>query len=451
MKNRTKRLTTLLLVGAMAFSTIFASGCNGGTTVSAPQLRINEKTNYWEVSYDNGTTWESFEVKATADPIIPLLQINAETNEWEVSYDEGTTWVAMGVKATGEAGVAGKAGKDGADGKDGVDGEDGKDGNTPYIGTDGYWYIGGVNTGVFAGMPEEPDVIDETFKKVAELTKNVAFGRANCQGTTNCFGSVYWRVLADDHKFYDGAAGIANYLKGVFTEDANGNVSVNMNSALGGVSYTDALTMINFASAFSSYNEYIIRNNQTMPADIAAQRELAIKYFNTVDYTASGYHDRTGGAGLTYPSRAVAVVAMGALLEQMDTARYDTLIKNAYDNVKSDFWDANTYLQPFYQLCAKYDWYDMSSIEDSVSAETALDTADVLRYYAYGIDLENDYPALWDAFEETALSDNALDASEAKAFAYHYAYQLSDGDVYLGVYGSSRNIVDYSVVDTLTE
>ena len=42
-----------------------------------------------------------------------------------------------------------------------------------------------------------------------------------------------------------------------------------------------------------------------------------------------------------------------------------------------------------------------------------------------------------------ALSDNALDASEAKAFTYHYAYQITGGKVDLGAYGNSRAIVDY--------
>ncbi len=46
-------------------------------------------------------------------------------------------------------------------------------------------------------------------------------------------------------------------------------------------------------------------------------------------------------------------------------------------------------------------------------------------------------------FVASALSDGALDASEAKAFAYHYAYQITGGDVYLGVYGSSRAVVSY--------
>ena len=40
--------------------------------------------------------------KDGADGITPLLRINEETNYWEVSYDNGLTWTSMGVKATGE-------------------------------------------------------------------------------------------------------------------------------------------------------------------------------------------------------------------------------------------------------------------------------------------------------------------------------------------------------------
>ena len=59
------------------------------------------------------------------DGITPQLRINAETNYWEVSYDEGETWDSMGVKATGESG---KDGINGQDGKDGINGTNGKDG-----------------------------------------------------------------------------------------------------------------------------------------------------------------------------------------------------------------------------------------------------------------------------------------------------------------------------------
>ena len=59
------------------------------------------------------------------DGVTPQLRINPDTNFWEVSYDEGATWVSMEVKATG---ADGKDGVDGTNGKDGADGKDGKDG-----------------------------------------------------------------------------------------------------------------------------------------------------------------------------------------------------------------------------------------------------------------------------------------------------------------------------------
>ncbi len=50
----------------------------------------------------------------------------------------------------GKDGAPGKDGVDGEDGKDGADGEDGKDGLTPYIGSNGNWWIGDKDTGVAA-------------------------------------------------------------------------------------------------------------------------------------------------------------------------------------------------------------------------------------------------------------------------------------------------------------
>ena len=94
---------------------IKATGSAGSDAI-APQLRINEETNYWEVSYDEGATWTSLGIKATgsngANAVAPKLRINAETNEWEVSYDDGETWTSLGIKATGDKGETGADGND---------------------------------------------------------------------------------------------------------------------------------------------------------------------------------------------------------------------------------------------------------------------------------------------------------------------------------------------------
>lgn len=42
--------------------------------------------------------------------VTPQLRINETSNEWEVSYDDGNTWKSLGVKATGEKGETGDAG-----------------------------------------------------------------------------------------------------------------------------------------------------------------------------------------------------------------------------------------------------------------------------------------------------------------------------------------------------
>ena len=514
-----KKIVSMILVIVMIASLALGlTACGEGKDGVTPQLRINKDTNFWEVSYDEGATWVSMEVKATGadgkDGVDGTNGKDGADGKDGIDGKDGKDGINGKDGVNGKDGINGTNGKDGADGKDGKDGANGNNGTngtngsngvTPTIGEDGYWYIGEENTGIYAGTTETVDVTfkglgsdntvtvtkgslvnyyvptnpvadfvnwyadeactvgfdfnapiienttiyskweyEEQFKTVAALTKNVSFGRANCFGTTVCFNSVYVRVLADDYKYYDGASSIANYLKGVFVEK-DGVVYVNMSSSLASISYCDALTIINFSSAFSSYEQYILRNNMEMPEALATQKALAIKYFETVDHTAEGYNTSINTGGFTFPSMAHAVVALGSLMGQQDTERFDTLIKAAHDNYDGAYWNATAdYTTPFNQLCAHYDWYDMSALEAEVKGLTSLTDAQVLKYYGYGIDLAGDYAELWQAWADDALSDNALDASEAKAFAYHYAYQLTGGNVWLGVYGSSHSIVDYN-------
>ena len=140
-----------------------------GEIITVPILKVDEK-NYWCVSYDQGKTWNSLNIKAIGtdglsphidsssghwfvgdkdtgivargdkgDPgingITPMLKIDKITNEWYVSYDNGGNWASLGVKATGETGKTG---------------DKGADGQTPYIGINGNWWIGITDTGVKA-------------------------------------------------------------------------------------------------------------------------------------------------------------------------------------------------------------------------------------------------------------------------------------------------------------
>ena len=129
-----------------------------------PLLQINSVTNEWEVSYDNGATWTSLNVKATGetgekgdkgdtgasgmdgangadgkDGITPMLKVD-DNNLWHVSYDNGNVWTSLGVKATG------------AKGDKGDTGASGKDGLIPYVGTNGNWWLDNTDTGVQASV-----------------------------------------------------------------------------------------------------------------------------------------------------------------------------------------------------------------------------------------------------------------------------------------------------------
>ena len=87
-----------------------ASGDNGKDAVT-PLLRINSDTAGWEVSYDNGETWHDLGFSAGADDgkdgITPQIRINADTKEWEVSYNNGLDWHSLGYNASAQQGLMG--------------------------------------------------------------------------------------------------------------------------------------------------------------------------------------------------------------------------------------------------------------------------------------------------------------------------------------------------------
>ena len=58
----------------------------------------------------------------------PQLRIQEQTNEWEVSWDGGVTWSGLGMKATGPKGEQGEQGERGEQGEQGVQGPKGDTG-----------------------------------------------------------------------------------------------------------------------------------------------------------------------------------------------------------------------------------------------------------------------------------------------------------------------------------
>lgn len=96
-------------------------GKNGADGVT-PRIKIDALSFEWLVSYDNGLSWEGLGINCKGEPGAdgksPLIRIN--DGVWEISKNNGTTWESTGVKATGSAGKDGTNGKDGKDGSDGV-------------------------------------------------------------------------------------------------------------------------------------------------------------------------------------------------------------------------------------------------------------------------------------------------------------------------------------------
>ncbi len=357
--------------------------------------------------------------------VISLTATNATAYQWYYSKDDGNKWyVSKGEGAdTNTLNVTVKASAMNSIYRCKVAGKYGTD----------------IFSDTIALSDVAANVVDDAY--IADLMSKANFGKANCMGTTNCFGSMAFKPLVDDHNYYSGTTNIVNYLKGVFAEDENGNVYL-PTSALSRISYTAPLTTLNFGLAYSAYKEYVDRNGLEMPAEVAESARLALKYFNTADYTKEGYNNFSG-SGLTFLSEAVAVVALGGLLGQADTERFATLAKAAYENMDSAFWNSGMYLTPFLQLCARYDWFDKSALP-AIDPSVAFTAANVQNYYAWGIDVANDYPALWSAFVASAVQDGSLSAAEAKAFTYYYAYRETNGAAHLGVYGSTSKVVDFS-------
>ena len=126
----------------------------------------------YEIAKENGCTLSEAEWLASLKGADGQNGSNGKS-AYEIALEAGLTtaateaeWLDSLKGATGAAGQDGRDGKDGkdgvngkdgADGKDGIagkDGIDGKDGDTPFIGTNGNWWIGTTDTGVKAAGPQ---------------------------------------------------------------------------------------------------------------------------------------------------------------------------------------------------------------------------------------------------------------------------------------------------------
>ena len=155
-------------------------GVNGKDGMNAKNIEVQRAETHIQWRYEGGE-WQN--LVAIADIEGPAGQkgtdgANGKTPEFRVSenilqwrYVGDEIWLNLydltALKgADGRDGVDGKDGingKDGAAGKDGTNGQngrDGKDGKTPFIGENGNWWIGEIDTAVKAAGIDGTDGVD---------------------------------------------------------------------------------------------------------------------------------------------------------------------------------------------------------------------------------------------------------------------------------------------------
>ena len=166
-------------------------GKDGINGVNGKSIEVQRTTEYIQWRYE-GDEWQN--LVAIADITGPTGQKGADgtdgkTPEFRVSenilqwrYVDDEIWLNLYDLTTlkgadGRDGVDGKDGINGQDGRDGTNGQngsDGKDGKTPFIGENGNWWIGEIDTGIKAAGTDGKDGIngiDGTNGKEIEIQK----------------------------------------------------------------------------------------------------------------------------------------------------------------------------------------------------------------------------------------------------------------------------------------
>ena len=138
-----------------------ADGTNGKDGINGKNIEVQRAETHIQWRYEGGE-WQNLVAIADitgptgqkgadgTDGKTPEFRVNENTLQWRYAGDE--IWLNLydltALKgADGRDGADGKNGKDGTNGQNGSDGEDGK---TPFIGENGNWWIGEIDTGVKA-------------------------------------------------------------------------------------------------------------------------------------------------------------------------------------------------------------------------------------------------------------------------------------------------------------
>ena len=161
------------------------AGQNGKT----PEFRVNEAMLQWR--YVGDEVWLNlYDLSTLKGRDGEAGQDGASGKDGNTPFigENGNWWIGdtdTGVKATGEKGEKGDTGEKGETGASGNDGASGKDGNTPFIGENGNWWIGGTDTGVKAAGEK-----GEKGDTGANGKDGSCVGYFSAHGETNSWGKL---------------------------------------------------------------------------------------------------------------------------------------------------------------------------------------------------------------------------------------------------------------------
>ena len=151
-----------------------ADGTNGKDGINGKNIEVQRAETHIQWRYE-GDEWQNLVAIADitgptgqkgadgTDGKTPEFRVSENTLQWRYTGDE--IWLNLYDLSVlkGLDGRDGADGKDGINGKDGIDGKDGADGadgNTPFIGENGNWWIGEIDTGVKAAGIDGTDGVD---------------------------------------------------------------------------------------------------------------------------------------------------------------------------------------------------------------------------------------------------------------------------------------------------
>ena len=161
------------------------NGIDGKDGINAKNIEVQRAETHIQWRYEGGEWQNLVAIADITGPAgqngkdgtngkTPEFRVNENTLQWRYVGDE--IWLNL-YDLTALKGADGIDGKDGSNGKDGANGQngsDGKDGKTPFIGENGNWWIGEIDTGIKAAGTDGKDGIngiDGTDGKQIEIQK----------------------------------------------------------------------------------------------------------------------------------------------------------------------------------------------------------------------------------------------------------------------------------------